>query len=146
MDIDLVETDIDRVGLEKQKTDIEMAANDKKIAANMEEIANVLNLLHKKDNVNTLEIMLLNDSSADFLSEMKYLEDINETIGDSLKKLKKLKKEQEREKAELDKQNKELEELKKELIEKKKDLASQQDTKIVILSQVNQSERQYQKL
>ncbi len=146
LDIDLVETEIDRVGLEKQKTDIEIAEKDKQIANSEQDIANVLNLLHKKDNVNTLEIMLLNDSFADFLSDVKYLEDVNQTIGDSLKQLKTLKSDQEKTRAELDKQNQELDALKIELTEKQKDLQSQQDTKVVILSQVNQSERQYQRL
>ncbi|MEA3398660.1 MAG: peptidoglycan DD-metalloendopeptidase family protein [Patescibacteria group bacterium] len=146
LDIDLVETDIERIILEKQKTDIEIKTKNKEIANEIGDISNILNLLHKKNSVNSLEIMLLNSSLSDFLIEIRYLEDINKTIGDKLGELKKLKKSQENEREILDKQNKELEELKVELSKKQRGLINEQETKVVILSQVNQSERQYQRL
>lgn len=102
LDIDLVETDIERIILEKQKTDIEIKTKNKEIANEIGDISNILNLLHKKNSVNSLEIMLLNSSLSDFLIEIRYLEDINKTIGDKLGELKKLKKSQENEREILD--------------------------------------------
>ena len=146
LDIELVETDIGLVELETQKTDIAIESKNKEIKKEREDIANVLQLLQKKDNVTTLEIMLVNSTLSDFLSQVKYLEDINENVKDSLLGLKKLKNQLEKEKRNLEEQNKDLDKSKEDLINKQKQLESEQDTKILVLSQVNQSERQYQRL
>ena len=86
-----------------------------------------MRLLYKKDNVTSLEIVLLNDSFADFLSEVKYLEDVNESIGDSLDNLKKLKAQLEKEKQALQKQEQELAGLKSELENKKEESITLKD-------------------
>ena len=146
LDISLVQTQIERTELEIQKTDIEIENKNKDIGQEMRDIENVLRLLYKKGNVTSLEIVLLNDSFADFLSEIKYLEDVNETISDSIDNLKNLRSRLEKDGEELDGQKQELQGLKKELEDKKLELGSEQETKIYVLTQVSQSEKQYQRL
>lgn len=146
LDIELVETDIDRIKLEIKKTNLEIANRDKDIKKNKEQIANVLRLVQKRDNVNTLEIMLLNSTLSEFLTQVKYLEDINEGLDSSLKEIEKLKRELEKEQKALSRKNDEFAELKKELEEKKAKLAAEKDNKITILGQVGQSEKEYQRL
>lgn len=146
LDIELVETQIERVKLEVQKTDIEINENNGMINVEKEHIGNVIKLIHKKDNVSSLEIMLLNDTLSDFLGQVKYLEDLNEEIKDSLTGLEKYKRSLEKEKEQLAKQNTELDDLKKELKDKKEKLSGEIDTKSYILTQVNRSEREYQRL
>lgn len=146
LDTSLVETQIERANLEIQKTDIEITANSSRISAVSADIENVLRLLHQKDNVTSLEILLLNDSFSDFLSEVKYLEDVNKTVREKLNSLKDLKNQLEKNKDDLEKQQAELNGLKKELLQKKEGLASEQDTKLYVLAQVSQSETQYQRL
>ncbi len=146
LDIELVETDIGRIKLEIKKTNLEIANRDKDVEKNKEQIANVLRLVQKRDNVNTLEIMLLNSTLSEFLTQVKYLEDINEGLDSSLKEIEKLKRELEKEQKALSRKNDEFAELKKELEEKKAKLAAEKDNKITILGQVGQSEKEYQRL
>ncbi len=146
LDISLVQTQIERTELEIQKTDIEIKTKNEEINAEMGDIENVLRLLYKKDNITSLEIMLLNESFADFLSEIKYLEDVNETINESIANLKNLRSQLEKEGEALDGQKQELGNLKNELEKKKNQLGSEQETKLYVLSQVSQSEKQYQRL
>ncbi len=146
LDIELVEIDIDRVKLEIQKTDLEIVNKDKDIAKEKKQIASVIRLMQKRDNVNTLEIMLLNKSLSEFLTQVRYLEDINESLDKSLGNLEKLKRELEKEQKVLTRKGEELAEMKQELEEKKIKLASEKENKVHILSQVGQSEREYQRL
>ncbi|MEA1963353.1 MAG: peptidoglycan DD-metalloendopeptidase family protein [Patescibacteria group bacterium] len=146
LDIELVEIDIDRVKLEIQKTDLEIVNKDKKIAREKKQITDVIRLMQKRDNINSLEIMLLNKSLSEFLTQVKYLEDINESLDKSLGNLEKLKRELEKEQKILTRKSEDLVEMKKDLEEKKIKLASEKENKIHILSQVGQSEREYQRL
>lgn len=146
LDIEMVEIEIDRTELEIRKTDLEIENKNNEIDQEKNHITNVLRLLYKWDYVSSLEIMLLNDTLADFLSQVKYLEDINENLEDSLQVLRKLKKQLEREREILDKQNQELVNLKEELMEKKNKLTSEKDQKVYILAQTKQSEKEYQRL
>jgi len=146
LDIELTETEIETVKLGLQKTDIEIEDKNKEIDKEKTHIAGVLNLIYKRDNVSSLEIILLNKSLSDFLSQVKYLEDINEEIKDSVDDLDKLKRQLENEKKALESQNEDLNNLKNELVEKSKKLEEEKNTKIHILTQVGKSEREYQRL
>src|SRR3989339_282756 len=129
---------------EIQKTDLEIEDKNKTIDTEKKHISNVLKLINKNDNVSTLEIMLLNDSFANFLSQAKYLEDVSEDVKTSLDKLNDLKKELLDEKNSLKKQNTDLDELKIELEEKQKELSEEKESKGHILEQVKESEKTYQ--
>jgi murein DD-endopeptidase MepM/ murein hydrolase activator NlpD len=146
LDIELVEADIERVKLEMQKTDLAIEGKNKEIEREKDHIATTLDLMNRNDNVSSLEVLLLNDSLADFLSQAKYLEDINRKIKESLGNLEKLKKQLEKEKVSLSGQNEELDKLREELVKNKKVLASEKESKVFILSQVSQSEKEYQNL
>ncbi|RLC37351.1 hypothetical protein DRH27_03905 [Candidatus Falkowbacteria bacterium] len=146
LDIEITETEIETVKLGMQKTDIEIEDKNKEIDKEKTHIAGVLNLIYKRDNVSSLEIILLNKSLSDFLSNVKYLEDINEEIKDSVDDINKLKRQLENEKKALESQNEDLNNLKNELVEKSKKLEEEKGTKIHILTQVGKSEREYQRL
>lgn len=146
LDIEKVEIDIDRVKLEVQKTDIEIADVNKQISTEKNHITNILRLMNEKDHISTLEIMLLNNSLAEFLSEAKYLEDINENLKDTLESMEQLKRQQEKRKEELAEKNKKLEELKLSLLNKTKKLESDKADKDYILTQVQSSEVEYKRL
>ncbi len=146
LDIELVEVEIDRTKLEIQKTDAEIKNKNEEIEQEKTHISNVLKLMSKRDNVGSLEIMLLNDSLADFLGQVKYLEDINESIEEGLKKVEKLKRGLEKEKVVLAEQNEDLEQKKAELKEKQEKYLLEKEQKVTILDQVNTSEKEYQRL
>ena len=146
LDIELVETDIDTVKLEIMKTDIEIEERSSEIEDQKSHISNVVKLMHKRDNISSLEILLLNDSLADFLSQFKYLEDISEDIQNSLDELRNMKRNLEKQKTALGKKNEELSELKNELKDKKDKLDEEKGTKVYVIDQVGASEREYQRL
>ncbi len=146
LDVELTETDINATQLQMKKTDIEIAGKEAEISKEKDHIKNVLKILYQQDNVTSLEILLLNDSLADFLSQTKYLEDINENLGDSLAALEKMQRQMENNKANLNKQNESLLALKKELVDKQNNLLGEKDTKIYLLDQVGKSEKEYQRL
>ncbi len=146
LDIEMVKTDIERIKLEINKTDIAIQDKNKEIEHEKEHLANILRLIYKRDNVTTLEILLLNKTLGDFLSQVKYLADLNEGVGESLDDLEKLKRQLEREKENLARQNEELLAHQKDLEAKKKKYESEKEAKIYLLEQTRQSERQYQRL
>jgi len=146
LDIEIVEERISRSELEIKKTDLEISNQNKELEKEKSHISNVFKLIQKKDQVTALEILLLNNSLADFLSQVRYLEDINESIGESIDNLEKIKRNLEKEKKELDEKNVQLASLKKELLENRNKLAAEKENKTYLLDQVNRSEGEFQKL
>ena len=146
LDIESVEIDIDRTNLEIKKVNLEIKDKDEQIVQEKDHLASILRLMHKQDNKTTLEIMLLNSSFSDFISQAKYLEDINSEIGDSLDNLKIYKQQLEKQGIVLDEKKQKLDELKKELEDKRTLLVSEQENKNYILEETKQSEEEYQKL
>jgi len=146
LDIESVEIDIDRSNLEVEKVNLSIKDKNNQIIKEKEHIGSVLRLIHMQDSKTALEIMLLNNSFADFVNQVKYLEDINSEIGESLDNLKDYKNELEKQKVNLDEKKQKLNELKKELEDKKTILVSEQENKAFILVQTKESEKRYQKL
>jgi len=146
LDIESVQLDIEKISFEISKTEISIKKRSNEIDLEKEKIKNVLQLLHKEEQVDMLEVLLLNNSLADFLTQVKYLENINESVGDSLDRVVQFKDELEDDLIELDKKNTHLAELKIEQIQKKEALTEESTQKETLLVQVQSSETEYQKL
>ncbi len=146
LDIESTQIEIDRTGLEIDKVNLEIKDKDDKISSQKEHIASVVRLMQKQDDKSTLEILLLNGTLNDFVSQVKYLEDINKEIGKSLETLKQYKKDLENQQKDLNGKKRELSGLKVQLEGKKVGLATEQDNKTYLLDQTKSSEREYQRL
>ncbi len=146
LDLELAQTEIERIELEIKKTDQEIEIKNKTIEIEKIKIANILRLANKKNNASTLEIILLNESLSEFLSQVKYLEDINSSIRDSLDQLNDLKYSLNKNKSELEKQNKDFVKLKENLESKKNSLEAEKESKIMVVAQLTSSESEYQRL
>ena len=146
LDIESTELDVDRTNLEIDKNNLDIEEKEKMIEKEREHVGVVLRLLYKQDKASALEILLLNDSFSEFMNQVKYLEDMNGEIGDSLKKLEKFKTDLEKEKLALDTKQKSLIKFKEELDNKKLALGTEKESKGNILLQTNDSEQQYQSL
>lgn len=146
VEIESSKAQINEVSLEIKRTAIEIENKTDAIDKEKKDIANVLKLMYREGDASTLEILLLNDSLADFLSRVKYLEDINKEMGDSLDRLKQLKTDLEKSKAELDVKNENLIKLKDELERNKIALEEEKLNKSFILDETKNSEKQYQNL
>ncbi|MFH1662064.1 MAG: peptidoglycan DD-metalloendopeptidase family protein [Candidatus Falkowbacteria bacterium] len=146
LDIENVEVEINRVNLEIKKININIEDKDNQIKKEKDRIASILRLMRKEDEKSALEIMLINNSFADFINQVKYLEDINSEIGESLDNVKKYKEELEDQKIVLDEKKLDLDEMKKELEDSKMVLISEKANKDFVLEQTQSSEKEYQRL
>lgn len=146
LDIESTEIEIEKVNLEIKKTNLAISTKNTEIEKEKNNIQSALRLMHKQDEVSALEIILLNDSFADFLGQVKYLEDINEEIKNKLDNLKVYKKQLEEEKIKLDKKNENLVVLKSTLDDERKKLEDEKENRSFILEQTKSSEKEYQYL
>lgn len=146
LDIEATNIEIDKVYLEIKKNKIDIENLDKEIAKRKGHISNLLKLVYKQDQLSTLEMLLLNDSLAEFLSAAKYLTDTNREISGSVDKLKNDKEKLELSKLVLDEKNEKLQELKDQLEERKLSLIYEQENKANILEETKSSEKEYQSL
>ncbi|MBU4216885.1 peptidoglycan DD-metalloendopeptidase family protein [Candidatus Parcubacteria bacterium] len=146
LDIEIIESKINEMELEMQKTNIEIDTKNKEIAKEKEHVANVFKMMQKKDGVTTLEVLLLNNSLSDFLSQVKYLENINEGISESISNLQKLTRQLERQKEDLTQKNVKLTALKNELTDNRNKVTAEVENKSFVLVQVGNSENEFQRL
>lgn len=146
LDIDSVNLEIDKTGLEIHKIELDSVNLDEQIARQKDHIASLLRTMYKQDQVSTLEMLLLNNSLADFLNQIKYLADANKEIGQSVGDLQRAKDELDQNKISLGQKNDDLVNLKKELGDKKDNLSYEQENKGNLLVETKSSEQQYQSL
>jgi len=138
--------EVSKNNLEIKKIEIDIENKNEQIETNKEHISALLKLLYKEDQTSPLEILLLNDSLADFINQVTYLENTSEGIKDSLTSLKQVKTEMEEQQKILAEKQTKLDELKKELENKQNILEGEVTNKEYILSETAQSEKQYQQL
>jgi len=146
LDIESAQTEIDRANLEIEKINLEIRGKDQQILKQKANIASVIRLMQQQDNKSALEILLLNDTLDQFVSQARYLEDINKKISQGLAEIKLFKKELEAKQDSLTQTKKDLAKFKSELEEKKINLASEQQNKVYVLDQTKSSEKEYQRL
>ena len=146
LDIDGANLEIDRTNLEITKIEIDSDNLNQDIEQQKDHITNLLRLIYKQDQISTLEALLLNNSLAEFLNQIKYLEDANKQIGLSVEELKRQKVQLEDNRITLDEKNDELITLRNKLEEKKSTLVYEQKNKSYILDETRSSEKAYQNL
>ncbi len=146
IDIESAEIEIEKVSLEISKTNISIKDKTEEITIEKEKIEKVIQLLYKEGNTDMLQILLLNNSLSDFLTQVKYLENVNQAVKESLDNLIYLKENLEEEKITLNKKNDEAVILKEKLSDKKQALIAELDGKEILLVQVGSSESEYQRL
>lgn len=146
LDIEKINTDISIVDLEIKKIEAEIKNIKEETIREKEHLSSIIRLLYKEDQADTLEIILLNNNFSEFLNQVKYIEDINGAIGESIDVLNKNKEESEKKLKAMDEKNKELVKLKEELEGKKVALEDEKESKVFILDQTRFSEKEYQRL
>jgi murein DD-endopeptidase MepM/ murein hydrolase activator NlpD len=146
LDIESAQIEIDRTNLEIDKVNLEIKDKDAQIAEQKNHIAAIVRLMQQQDNKSTLEILLANGTLNDFVSQVKYLEDINKEVAKALDTLKQYKRDLENQQKDLNDKKKQLSDLKASLEDKKLNLASDQQDKTYLLDQTKSSEREYQRL
>lgn len=146
IEIESIREEMEKVNLEMKKIALEIGNKELEIEKEKGHIANIIKLIYKEGDVNTLEILLLNDSLADFLNKFKYLEDMNKEMSKSLGNLKKHKVDLEKDKVAMDGKNEELLNLKEDLEDSVIALEDEQKNKTFILEVTRNSEKEFQSL
>lgn len=146
LDIDGTNLNIEKTALEIRKIELDIENTNEEIETERQHMSSLLKLLYKQDQVSTMEMLLLNDSLAEFLNQAKYLENTNSKIKESLETLKFNKDQLDQNKLNLDEKNKELLALRESLQKKEEGLSYEQDSKEIILEETKSSEAEYQSL
>jgi len=138
--------EISKNSLEIKKIEIDIENKNEQIEESKKHIAALIKLLYKEDQTSPLEIILLNDSLADFINQVTYLENTSEKIKESLDSLRQIKLEMEEQQKILTEKQDKLNELKKELDNKQAILEEEITNKEYVLVETANSEKQYQAL
>jgi len=138
--------DIETTNLEIQKTNLEILDQDKKISDNKSNLGTAIKLLSQEDGKSQLEILLLNNYLTDYLSQVKYLENINDKISDNLSDLRVTKDRLGTSREKLTANSEKLKQLRAELETTQVALANEKNTKGFLIDQTKNSESEYQKL
>ncbi len=146
LEIEATENQISKTNLQVQKIRADGASLARKINQQKENISSLLRLAYKQNQVTTLEILLLNDSLADFLNQLKYLNSTNNEITKNVRDLKTSKDLLDKNQTILEDRISELNDLKTKLISNRNALDYEKQSKIFILEETRQSEKQYQSL
>lgn len=137
---------MDRTNLEISKINFEINQKNQKIEKEKEHISELLNLIYKQEDVDTLEMLLLNNTLSEFLNKVKYLKDINNEMRGSVSDLKRYKEDLEEGKIALNEKNQNLEKLKEELLNQMNAVKHEKEKKELVLEQTENSEKKYQTL
>lgn len=146
LDIEGSNIEIDKTTLEAKKIELDSANLNEKIEEQKNHIGGLLNLLNQRGQASTLEMLLGNNSLADFLSQARYLEDANQELLKSVDKLRQNKDRLDQNRADLNDKNNQLLALKAKLENKKDNLSYDQSSKTDLLNETKASEKQYQAL
>lgn len=144
--LDQAKIDMETTNLEIQKVGLEMRQQDDKISQNKQSIGSALKLLSQEDDKSQLEILLLNDHLTDYVSQLRYLEQLNGKIADSVNSLRLAKNELEENNKKLEEGREKLRVLKAELEGQQVTLAETKDSKSYLLEETKNSESEYQRL
>lgn len=143
LDIEATELKIEQTKLEIQSLNIQIKNLEEKISNQKQKIAQYIRLIHKNDQVSYLEILLKNHAFSDFYDQLKYTEQINGNLKDTLDKLKGDKAGFEIQRSNLEEKVVEEDKLKDELQQKKDELDEKTSAHEILLVQAKLTERQY---
>ncbi|HTX86532.1 MAG TPA: peptidoglycan DD-metalloendopeptidase family protein [Candidatus Nanoarchaeia archaeon] len=143
LDLESTQSQIDQTNLEMKQLNIDLENKQAAIDKEKDDIATTLNLIYKEKDVSALEVLLMNDSLADFLNRVKNLEDVNKGMSDSLTSLKNDEADLEKNKAELAQKNADLQTLVVSLEQNKEALESDKQDKADVLAETQNSQAKY---
>lgn len=142
-DVELTQEKIKQTELEIEALDISIKDKQAVMAKQKKIVTKIIQSLHANDQKNYLEILLTNNSFADFYNQAKYLENVYVDLGRSIKSLRIIKEDLDNRKIQADARRKTYEDLKKQLLNKRQDLAEQANEKNNLLVQTQSSEKRY---
>lgn len=146
LDIKTTQLKIDKTKLEVESMDFQIDKEEKDIELQKSNLIEYIKVINQTDQRSYLEILILNNSFAEFFNQLNYLEEVQNNIQDSVDRLQLLKNAIEVQKADKETQKQELEKLKKEQEEKENKLKQENKAKEILLLETKSSEIQFEKL
>lgn len=146
IEIEMVETEIESNNLEQENLKLQIEEKERRIEEQKEKLGEIIRLIYREDQRNYLEILLLNDSLADFFNQIKYSESLQEALQDTLNKLQLIREALLVQKKDLEIKKENLEKLKERSTRKKAQLEYQAEVKKVLLIQTEGAEKKFQSL
>jgi murein DD-endopeptidase MepM/ murein hydrolase activator NlpD len=140
------EQEIELTKLDIIETHDEIKIFEGDIAHQKEKIAEILRLIYQNDEKSYLEILLLNDSLADFFNAAKYIENLHDGLHDKLVDLKEVKGILDESLLSLNEKQHVLEEQKVSLREQQVKLEQQEYVKEELLTETRESEKTFRSL
>lgn len=146
LDIRTIQLQIDKTKLEIDALDLQLNKKEKEIENGKNNLLEYIKQLDKSDRTSYLEVLVLNNSFAEFFNELSYLEQIQNDIKQTVDRLKLLKDGVEIQKADKERQKLELEKYQIELETTQYKLADEMKAKEVLLYETKSSENAFRRM
>jgi murein DD-endopeptidase MepM/ murein hydrolase activator NlpD len=146
LDLKTTQLQIDKSKLQIDALDWQLDKEEREITSQKGNLIEYIKTIDKNDQKSYLEILILNDSFAEFFNQLNYLEEIQSNIQRTVERLKILKSAIEVQKADKERQREELEKLKAEQTSKEEKLKADNRAKESLLLETKSSELQFEKL
>lgn len=144
--IEIQEIEIEKYGLEIDELQSEIREKEGQIGVNKERLAEFIRQMYQYDRKSYLEVLLLNDSFSEFFDQVKYLEDFQNSLKDTLDEVKGAKEEMESNRNELQEKKESLKAGRDYLEEKNMRLEIEKTVKNVLLEQTKGEEKKFRDL
>ena len=88
LEIDKIHLEMETLDLKIENTELKIQAKEKEISEQKEIVAEIIRTLHREQQKSSLlEVLILNDSFSDFMSELERLEDMQDILVDGVEEL-----------------------------------------------------------
>ncbi len=146
LDIKTLQLQIDKTKLETEAMDFQINKEEQEITAHKNNLMEYIKLIDKNDQRSYLEVLILNNSFAEFFNQLNYLEEMQNNIKQTVDRLNLLKQAMEVQKADKERQQEELEDLKGQLKAREANLKDDLADKENLLLETKSSEIKFQNL
>jgi murein DD-endopeptidase MepM/ murein hydrolase activator NlpD len=147
LEIEKINLEVETLNLKMENTELKIQAKEKEIGDQKEVVAEVIRTLHREQQKSSLlEVLILNDSFSDFMSELEQLEDMQDVLVGGVEELNTVKMALHSDRGSLEEERIELDTLKGVLDNKIGSLDTQKSAKYNLLTLTAGQESKYQEL
>ena len=144
IDIETTEKKIETITLEIKNLETQILDKENNITKSKDRIAEFLRLIHRNDEKSYLEVIATNQSFSEVFDQMKYIENLQADLQNTLNQIQELKAALEEQKKQREDKRTEAENSKNELVKMQSSLEEQIQGKEVLLDRTFASEKQFQ--
>lgn len=143
LDIEATELQIEATDLEIRDLDGQIAEKTLKIIRQREMLGGFLRALHRSDRRTAIDILLTEETLADFFNDVRFLEESQREVRQALETVRTLRTELEDRKEKASGKRRQLEEVKSKLEQARAEFDEQQKAQAILMAQVQETESRY---